>query len=73
MKDPQGRTKADIITDEECEKIKMWAIKEYPDVFKSVLSKEDRLNYEPVRLKRKRTAQPRRKRTSPYVHLSQSI
>ena len=36
-KHPLGRSKEEIITDEECEKIKQWAIEEYPDVFKSIL------------------------------------
>ena len=61
-KDPQGRTKAEIFTDEECEKIKKWAIEEYPEVFKSVLGKEDRIRCEPVQLERKSQTELRRKK-----------
>ena len=49
-KDPQGRTKAEILTEEECEKIKKCAIEENPEVFKPVLGREDRIRCEPVRL-----------------------
>ena len=45
-KDPLGRSKAEILTDEECKKIKQWAITECPDVFKSILGKTDRLKCE---------------------------
>ena len=61
-KDPLGRSKAEILTDEEREKIKEWAIQEYPEVFESVLGSEDRIRCEPVRLERKPETQPKRKK-----------
>ena len=40
-KDPLGRTPDEVKLDEECEKIREWAITTYPEVLKKILGKED--------------------------------
>ena len=61
-KGPLGRSQREVKIYKECEEIRKWAIKNYPEVFKKTLGKENRVKCEPVKLVRKEGVEPKRKK-----------